>query len=119
MHHPRLFSYRSDIMLTRLKLIAVVFLHLYVILINAVGFFVLPFAAWLIMGWPLWFTVLIVTPLQSIVVYLTFNRQPCPLTNWENDLRKQLGMRPIGGFFGHYIIKQRWRKKDWGKTTTV
>lgn len=105
-------------MLTRLKLIAVVVLHLYVILANLIAFFVLPFT-WLIMGWPFWFTILLVTPLESIIIYLTFNRQPCPLTHWENDLRKQLGMRPIGGFFGHYIIKRRWMKKDWGKNTNV
>lgn len=105
-------------MITRLLFIAVVVLHLFVIVSNAIAFFVLPFT-WLIMGWPFWFTVLLIMPIESLILYLTFNRQPCPLTVWENDLRKKLGLRPIGGFFGHYIIKQRWRKKDWGKKTNV
>lgn len=95
---------------TRVFLFSIILLHFFVVIVNAIAFFVLPFT-WLILNIPFWYSVLLITPIESLILYLSFNRQPCPLTLWENSCRKQLGMAPIGGFIGHYVIKQRWRNK--------
>ena len=73
----------------------VVGLHMVVVVVNVVAFFVLPFL------YPLW----IWMPVNSFIVTVTFTREVCPLTRLENYLRTSLGMRRIGGFIGHYIVK--------------
>jgi F0F1-type ATP synthase membrane subunit a len=79
---------------TRCLLYLVVLLHLFIVFGNLAAFFIVPFKAD-------WF---IAIPTESIIVYLTFNRNPCPLTVLENHLREKLGKRQIRGFIGHYII---------------
>jgi hypothetical protein len=87
----------------------VVVLHLLVVIVNVFAFFILPFT-WLVIDVPFWYSVFLVIPIESQIVYLAFNRSPCPLTRLENGIRKKLDMEEIGGFIGYYIIKQRWRK---------
>ena len=68
---------------------------MFVVVINISAFFVLPFL------YPLWMWV----PVNSFILTVTFTREVCPLTRLENYLRTSLGMRRIGGFIGHYIVK--------------
>ena len=67
--------------------------------------FVLPFMA------P-WYISL---PLMTWVFNLTFTRMvDCPMTKLENKLRRELGMREIKFFVGHYItwpIKRKFRAR--------
>lgn len=93
--------------MTRTLLVFVVTLHILVCIVNTVAFLVLPFT-WLIMGWPFWYTVLLVVPVMSALMRVAFDREQCPLTKWENALRRKLGMREVGGFVSYYFIKRRW-----------
>tara|TARA_Y100000739_G_C20548314_1_gene436974 strand:+ start:337 stop:621 length:285 start_codon:yes stop_codon:yes gene_type:complete len=44
-------------------------------------------------------------PLMAIVVYIGFSPSMiCPLTHWENKLRKKLGKKEIKTFIKHYYI---------------
>ena len=93
--------------LWRILLVALVVLHLAVIFVNLAAFFLVPFMS-CFFDIPFWFSVFITVPIQSIVVFLAFNRNPCPLTVWENAIREKLNLRKIGGFIGHYIIYMKW-----------
>ena len=74
----------------------VIALHLTVVVINCVSFFVLPF---LYSPW-IW------VPLNSFILTVTFAPPgACPLTRLENKLRQRLDLPRIGGFLGHYIVK--------------
>ena len=73
----------------------VVVVHMFVVVINISAFFVLPFL------YPLWMWM----PVNSFILTVTFTREACPLTRLENYLRTSLGMRRIGGFIGHYVVK--------------
>jgi hypothetical protein len=45
-------------------------------------------------------------PLAVLVTWHASSRVvDCPLTRFENSLRKSLGMKPIGGFIGHYFVR--------------
>jgi hypothetical protein len=46
-------------------------------------------------------------PCMSIVVFLSFNRSPCPLTILENKYRRELGLTEIRGFIGNYFLGVR------------
>tara|TARA_R110002020_G_scaffold233314_1_gene445131 strand:+ start:120 stop:608 length:489 start_codon:yes stop_codon:yes gene_type:complete len=81
--------------LKRVLLYLIVLFHMFVITINIVAFFVLPFL------YPLW----VWMPINSFILTVTFTREICPLTRLENKLRTSLGMSRIGGFIGHYLIK--------------
>jgi len=53
-------------------------------------------------------------PLNTLILHLIFSPVlVCPLTIWENRLRKKLGLEKIGTFIKHYYIipYKRWRKK--------
>jgi hypothetical protein len=73
----------------------VIAVHMLVIFGIVTSFFILPFRVD-------WFVAL---PLMVFIVYLTFTRVDCPLTNLENVLRRRLGKNRIGGFVGTYYIK--------------
>ena len=73
----------------------IVGLHMFVCLGNVTCFFVLPFIE------PPW----VALPCCTLVFFLTFQREiQCPLTGFENKLRKKLGKREIRGFIGHYVL---------------
>jgi hypothetical protein len=76
-----------------LSLYLVVAIHIAVVFINAISFFVLPFK------YPLY----IWMPLNSFILTVSFARDVCPLTRLENKLRRSLNMPEIRGFIGHYI----------------
>lgn len=59
------------------------------------SFLILPFAA------P-WYIAL---PLCAFIWFFASSRVECKLTDLENEMRRKLGMRRIGGFVGHYFIK--------------
>ena len=53
-------------------------------------------------------------PLNTWILHLIFSPVlVCPLTIWENRLRKKLGWEKIDTFFKHYYIRpyKRWRQK--------
>ena len=69
--------------------------HSFVIVVNIIAFFVLPFM------YPLW----VWMPLNSFILTVTFTREICPLTRLENSIRTSLDLPRIGGFIGHYGVK--------------
>ena len=77
-------------------LAAVVVVHMMVVVINAVAFFVLPF------NYPIYVWI----PLDSFILIAMFSRSLCPLTRLENYLRRRQGLPSIGGFIGHYILRK-------------
>ena len=85
----------SNAFLIRAAFVSVVCIHMIIVLLNitAIGFLAC-FSPWYISA-----------PLITFIFSLSFNHWECPLTMLENELRKDLGMRQIGGFIGHYIIK--------------
>ena len=71
-------------------------LHLFVVIGNAIAFFIVPFLT------P-WY---IAIPICSFICLVSFSKDiKCPLTNWENEVRIRIGKKRIGGFIGHYIVK--------------
>jgi hypothetical protein len=84
--------------LNKLLLGLTIAVHAFFLVGNIASFFALPI---MMLGeWYVWI------PLWSFQVNLMFNRSwKCPLTELENRYRKKLGMKPIGGFVGHYIKK--------------
>jgi hypothetical protein len=91
----------------KLTLGCLVLFHGFIVGGNIVSFFVVPFLE------PFYVSI----PIMSLVLLLVFSRVlDCPLTNWENRIRQRLGMKRIGGFTGHYLIKP-WRR-SWGKKKT-
>ncbi len=78
---------------------ALVVVHLALVLGIVTSFFVLPFRQ------PLE----VALPLMVFIFFYSTNKIECPLTNWENRLRKKLGMKVIGGFVGHYFKRPIYR----------
>lgn len=81
-------------------------IHLFVVIINILAFFILPFT-WLIIEIPFWYSVFLITPIESIIIFLSFAQFTCPSTRLENILRKQLGLPTIGGFIGYYFLSRK------------
>lgn len=79
---------------------AIVTLHIVVIVINILAFFILPFL------YPIW----VWMPINSFILTVMFQREQCPLTRLENTVRADIGKKKIGGFIGHYFVKP-FRKK--------
>lgn len=78
-----------------LALIVLVVFHFYIVIANIIAFFILPF----IQPW------YISVPLCSLILLLCFSSViDCPLTKFENYLRRKLKLREIKGFLGHYVI---------------
>ena len=74
---------------------ALVVAHLLLVLAVGLSFILLPFLA-------SWYVAL---PLMTFIVFFSTTKVECQLTNAENILRKRLGLRQIGGFVGHYIVR--------------
>jgi Protein of Unknown function (DUF2784) len=75
--------------------LALVIGHFAFVFLVVASFFVLPFKA------P-WY---ITAPLMAYIAYLITTRVDCPLTRLENYLRGLLGMKKIGAFVGHYMVR--------------
>jgi hypothetical protein len=88
--------------LKNLKLLLVVLLHHAVVLGNFSAFFILAFQGFTPWGFP-WYVAL---PLCTFIVLVTFSKVlDCPMTRYENKLRKNVGKPEIRGFVKHYIIR--------------
>lgn len=72
-----------------------VVVHYVLVLGVGLSFILLPFLA-------SWYIAL---PLMTFIVFFSSTRVECQLTNLENVMRKRLGLRRIGGFVGHYMVK--------------
>jgi len=72
----------------------VVTTHLIVIIGNLVSILLLP----VFMPW------YVALPLMSLLINLLFAPVPCPLTKLENKIRKELEMKEIKHFVGHYLV---------------
>ncbi len=80
----------------------IVILHCTLIFGNITAFAILPF-------FTSWYIAL---PLMSYIGLLTFSRVlDCPLTRFENKLRRSLEIPEIKGFIGHYLVKPYVRYK--------
>ena len=79
----------------KILLYSLVTFHYFVITVNIVAFFILPFL----------YPLLVWMPLNSFILTVTFTREICPLTRLENYIRTSLDMPRIGGFLGHYIVR--------------
>ena len=79
----------------KISLYSLVTFHYFVITVNIVAFFILPFL----------YPLLVWMPLNSFILTVTFTREICPLTRLENYIRTSLGMPRIGGFLGHYVVR--------------
>ena len=69
--------------------------HAFLVIGMAFSFIILPFAA----DW------YIAIPTCTFIWFFSTSRIECKLTDAENNLRKQLGMKRIGGFVGHYFFR--------------
>ena len=79
----------------KIALYSLITFHHFVITVNIVAFFILPFL----------YPLLVWMPLNSFILTVTFTREICPLTRLENYIRTSLGMPRIGGFLGHYFVR--------------
>ena len=85
-----------------LKLLIVVLFHHAVVLGNFSAFFILAFQGFTPYGIS-WYLAL---PLCTFIVLVTFSKVlDCPMTRYENKLRKEVGKPEIRGFVKHYIIR--------------
>ena len=85
-----------------LKLLLVVLLHHAVVLGNFSAFFILAFQGFTPWGLS-WYVAL---PLCTFIVLVTFSKViDCPMTRYENKLRRDVGKPEIRGFVKHYIIR--------------
>ena len=85
-----------------IKLLLVVLLHHAVVIGNFSAFFILAFQGFTPYGFP-WYVAL---PLCSFIVLVSFSKVlDCPMTRYENKLRREVGKQEIRGFMKHYIIR--------------
>ena len=78
-----------------LALVLLVAVHMALLITNVAAFFVLPFQAPWYVAWPL----------MTFIWFFSTTRVQCRLTELENHLRRSLGLRLIGGFVGHYLLR--------------
>ena len=86
---------RKKDLIKKISLYSVITFHYFVVTVNIVAFFVLPFL----------YPLLVWMPLNSFILTVTFTREICPLTRLENYIRTSLDMPRIGGFLGHYMVR--------------
>jgi hypothetical protein len=88
--------------LKNLKLLLVVLIHHAVVLGNFSAFFILAFQGFTPYGIS-WYLAL---PLCTFIILVTFSKVlDCPMTRYENKLRRDVGKPEIRGFVKHYIIR--------------
>jgi len=88
--------------LKNIKLLLVVLLHHAVVIGNFSAFFILAFQGFTPYGFP-WYVAL---PLCSFIVLVSFSKVlDCPMTRYENKLRRDIGKQEIRGFMKHYIMR--------------
>ena len=77
----------------KIFLYGVVIAHFLLLFFNALAFFLLPF-------FQPWYVAL---PIMCFLYRLATVERMCPITNYENIIRKILGLRQINSFIGHYL----------------
>ncbi|MFI5405001.1 MAG: DUF2784 family protein [Nitrososphaerales archaeon] len=83
-------------MILRIALVLLVSFHIFIAAANLAAFFIIPFYQ----HWT------ISIPIMSLIFTMSLAKfWKCQLTEWENDIRGKLGMRKIGGFLGHYVVR--------------
>ena len=88
--------------LKNIKLLLVVLFHHAVVIGNFSAFFILAFQGFTPYGFP-WYVAL---PLCSFIVLVSFSKVlDCPMTRYENKLRRDVGKQEIRGFMKHYIMR--------------
>ena len=88
--------------LKNLKLLVVVLLHHAVVIGNFSAFFILAFQGFTPYGVP-WYIAL---PLCTFITLVSFSKVlDCPMTRYENKLRREVGKQEIRGFMKHYIMR--------------
>jgi hypothetical protein len=88
--------------LKNIKLLLVVLIHHAVVIGNFSAFFILAFQGFTPYGFP-WYIAL---PLCSFIVLVSFSKVlDCPMTRYENKLRRDVGKTEIRGFMKHYIMR--------------
>ena len=91
------------------KLLIVVLIHWAVVFGNFFAFFILAYQGLTPAQNPPWYIAL---PLCTFIALVTFSRVlDCPMTRYENKIRKRLDKPLIGGFIKHYFIKPYVRTK--------
>lgn len=91
--------------MTKLSLYLLVTIHH----LSIIGFIITP--PLLIIYEPFW----VWLPLNTWILHLMFSpAMVCPVTIWENRLRRRLGMDKIDTFVKHYYIRpyKRWCNKN-------
>lgn len=81
--------------MNKIALYTIILIHHILILI----IITLPLWSWLIMS--AWLACI----LSAASIWRISSHAKCPLTVLENKIRKQLGLKTIKGFIGHYYIK--------------
>jgi len=78
------------------KLICLVLAHIVLCFVNVASFFLAP----------LYEPFYVACPIMSLILVMSL--APwwiCPLTQLENKFRKELGLKEVHGFVGHYVIR--------------
>ena len=78
-----------------LLLVLIIGIHFAVVISLILAFCILPFTQPLL----LWI------PINVCIARIATSNRVCILTEIENSLRIKVGMRPITGFIGHYLLK--------------
>ena len=86
-----------------IKLMLVVIAHWIIVFANFAAFFILAYEGLTPSQNPPWY---IGFPCCTFIAIISFSKViDCPLTRFENKIRKRLGKREIGGFVKHYLIR--------------
>jgi hypothetical protein len=104
-----------------LKLMLIVIAHWVIVFANFAAFFILAYEGLTPSQNPPWY---IGFPLCTFIGVISFSKViDCPLTRFENKLRKKLNKREIGGFIKHYLIrpyaKRKFKRKKKQKENNV
>lgn len=104
----------------RAKLYAIIVLHMVLVIVNMAAIPVLcALPIYMYCVYPSLFSILmgvcIATPLISFLVRLASRWDVCPLTEKENEYRKQLGLPRVRAWLGHYLYKplRNMRRRFW------
>jgi hypothetical protein len=82
-------------LLKKSLLYSLILFHMMVVAMNLTAFFVIPF-------FESWYIAL---PIMTLIFNISFAKWwKCPLTDLENKLRRDLNMKEIRGFMGHYFV---------------
>lgn len=91
-------------------LYAVIVVHFILVCAVGLSFMLMPFM--ILAGNVPWY---VGVPVMVFIWFFSTSKVECKLTNHENNIRKRLKMKQIGGFVGHYFKKPA--RIFWNKIT--